>query len=77
MTSEQEKLVLAICASLARDDCVTGEWPNQKCQHCGGRSEGYYDSQSFDHDAECLHLLADDLREELRREEQARWSGNA
>ena len=68
MTPEQARLVIEIILQLSRNT-ITGEWPYEQCQYCGGHSNGYHDSQGFTHDADCVVLKIGRLRAVTPNEE--------
>jgi hypothetical protein len=35
-------------------NAVGGAWPKQRCKYCQGKSNGYADSQGFEHEKDCV-----------------------
>lgn len=65
MTDEQARLILEIVSRLD-DYSMYGEYPDEHCRYCGGTSEGYRDSQSFEHSPQCITRLIRQLRETMQ-----------
>lgn len=63
MNWTKENLIVAILKSLNKTSPLMGVWPLQVCKFCSGESSGYPDSQSFEHDKGCTHILVEKLIE--------------